>query len=154
MQIDAVVVHGATNPGATIEVDGQTVFVAHDGRFQAEVTLSPGTNVIEVIAMDAFANQERAIRTVVYEIPPAEAFFLLIIEPESQSVVQTSPLTLSGHTVSDAIVSVSGVGVNVDEQGAFSTTVALEPGPNIIDVVATNPEGRILSAVVAVIYRP
>ena len=32
--------------------------------------------------------------------------------------------------------------------------VTLAQGPNIIDVVATSPEGEVLSAVIAVIYRP
>jgi len=38
--------------------------------------------------------------------------------------------------------------------GNFSTLVALEPGPNIIDVVSTNSDGQVMSAVTAVIYRP
>ena len=32
--------------------------------------------------------------------------------------------------------------------------ITLEPGPNIIDVVATNNDGQVLSTVIALIYRP
>jgi hypothetical protein len=79
---------------------------------------------------------------------------LVITEPQDQSIVSVRNLRLSGRTGPEAIVSVNGVSVNVDTLGLFSTIVTLEPGPNIIDVVATNDDGRGLSTVIAVIYRP
>ena len=63
-------------------------------------------------------------------------------------------MRLAGRTAAGGIVSVNGVSTPVDGLGIFTTTVALEPGPNIIDVVATSPEGEVQSSVVAVIYRP
>jgi hypothetical protein len=51
-------------------------------------------------------------------------------------------------------VSVNGVNVPVDVLGIFSTTVRLEPGPNIIEVVATDTDGRVLSSIIALIFRP
>ena len=155
VQSDAAVVHGVTSRGANVTVNGVAALVDRDGRFQAEVTLSPGDNLIEVIATDAAGNQVISkTLTITFQVPPAEAFFLLITEPEDQSVVSTRTVRLSGQTASAAVVSVNGIGVAVDELGGFSTTVTLEQGPNIIDVVSTNPQGRVLSAVIAVIFRP
>ncbi len=83
-----------------------------------------------------------------------QPFFLLIIEPQHDTVVTDPSMRLSGRTGADAVVSVNGVSAEVDGLGAFTTIAQLEPGPNIIDVVATSPEGEVISSVVAVIYRP
>ncbi len=125
----------------------------NDGRFRAEVTLSPGVNAIEVIATDARGNrQTRVVAVTSLALPPLPSF-LLIIEPKDQSIVSESPVRLFGRTRPDAVVSVNGINVPVDELGIFSTRVALEPGPNIIEVVATQGDGKILSAIIAVIFR-
>ena len=83
-----------------------------------------------------------------------QPFFLLITEPQHDTVVTGPSMRLSGRTGADAVVSVNGVLAEVDGLGSFTTTAQLEPGPNIIDVVATSPEGEVISSVVAGIYRP
>ena len=150
----AVVVHGRTAPGATVTVGTVSIVADRDGRFQLEVQLELGANRIEVVASDAAGRSLSATRTVTFEAPASTAFFLLVTEPEDQTVVSASRQPITGRTAPDAIVSVNGVGVEVDEAGAFSTTVTLEPGPNLIEVVGTSPDGRVLGAVLAVIFRP
>ena len=150
----AVVVHGRTAPGATVTIGGVSTVADRDGSFQVEVPLEPGANRIEVVASDGTGRSVSATRTVTFEVQASQAFFLLVTEPEDQSIVSASRQPVRGRTAPDAIVSVNGVGVEVDEAGAFSTTVTLEQGPNIIEVVGTSPDGRVLSAVLAVIFRP
>lgn len=151
---DAVVVHGVTTPGAQVHISGVTVVVANDGRFEAEVALAPGINTIRIVATDSAGNRESRELAVTSLALPPQPFLLLVTEPEDQSIVSEELVRLSGRTGPEAIVSVNGVSVSVDELGFFSTTVTMEPGPNIIDVVATDTDGRVLSAVIAVIYRP
>ena len=151
---NAAVVHGVTIPTALVNINGEITAVSKDGSFQAEVTLLPGANLIEVVATDATGNREIKSLTVTFFALPRQPFFLLITHPQDQSIVTESPIGLSGRTAPDAIVSVNGVSVPVDPPGTFSTTVTLEPGPNIIDVVATSTDGQVLSAVIAVILRP
>ena len=150
---DGVVVYGLTLPGAELKVNGIASTVDKNGGFSAEAPLSPGINNIEVRASDGLGNEEIATFRVISLALPDQPFLLFVTEPESQTVVNNSLLRLSGRTGPDAIASVNGVSVNVDLFGSFSTVVTLEPGPNIIDVVATNNDGQVLSAVVAVIYR-
>ena len=150
----AVVVFGRTAPGATVTVGSVSTLADGDGRFQVEVRLEPGANRIVVVASDASGRSVSVTRTVTFEVQASGAFFLLVTEPEDQSIVAASRQPVSGRTAPDAIVSVNGVGVEVDEAGAFSTTVTLEQGPNLIEVVGTSPDGRVLSAVLAVIFRP
>ena len=149
---DAVIVHGNTTPGATITVVGEAVAVDKNGDFEAVVTLSRGDNSIEVIATGPTGARKSQVLIVTYL--PTQPFLLLVTEPEDQSVVSDRDIRLSGRTGSQAVVSVNGVSLTVDDLGIFTTTVTLEPGPNIIDVVATDTDGRVLSAVIAVIFRP
>ncbi|MCH7481628.1 MAG: hypothetical protein IIC95_03785 [Chloroflexi bacterium] len=150
----AVVVHGRTTPGATVTIGPVSTLADPDGTFAVEVRLEPGANRIEIVVSDGGGRTVSATRTVTFEVPASTAFFLLVTDPEDQSIVAAGRQPVSGRTAPDAIVSVNGVGVEVDEAGAFSTTVTLEQGPNLIEVVGTSPDGRVLAAVLAVIYRP
>jgi hypothetical protein len=150
---DAVVVHGVTTPGATVTINGDLAAVDDEGRFQAEVGLSPGINQIEVVATDAVGNRQSTTLTVTSIVLPPQPFFLLITEPKDQSVVSDSPIRVTGRTSADAVVSINGVNVPVDVLGIFSTLVTLEVGPNIIEVVATDTDGRVLSSIIALIFR-
>ena len=154
VRTDAVVVHGDTSAGAQVVVEGFAASVDPAGRFQVEVTLVPGINTLRVVATDSMGNQEiRELNVTSLALPPLP-FLLLVTEPEDQSIVSEASVRLSGRTGPEAITSVNGVSVSVDELGFFSTVITLEPGPNIIDVVATDFDGRVLSTVLALIYRP
>ena len=137
-----------------VSINGAAVSVASDGEFSAEVALSPGDNTIEIVAVDASGDRKSVVLTVVSMVPLPQPFILVVTEPRDQSIVSEGTIRLSGRTGSDAIVTVEGVGIAVDAVGVFSTTVTLDPGPNVIDVVATDADGRVLSRVIAVIYRP
>ena len=150
----AVVVHGQTQPGATVSVGAQSVIAGGDGAFQLEVALQPGDNVLAIVATGAGGTRVTSRLTITFEAPVSEAFFLVIVEPQDQSIVSTRRISVAGQTTASAIVTVNGVGVQVSESGSFSTTVLLDAGPNLIDVVGSSPQGRVLSTVVAVIYRP
>ena len=154
VRTDAVVVHGVTIPEVMVDIQGIPASVGPDGRFQAEVALSPGINTIQVIATDSTGYQEMRELSVTSLALPTLAFLLLITEPEDQSIISEPAVRLSGRTGPDATVNVNGVFVSVDELGFFFIVVSLEIGPNIIEVVANNNDGRELSQVIAVIYRP
>ena len=146
-----MVVHGVTSPGASVNVNGEFAKVAADGRFQSEVSLFPGFNFIAVVATDPLGNTEQKVITVVLASHP---FVLEVDEPMDQTTVGESPIPVTGRTGSDAVVSINGRSVPVDEIGMFSALVDLEPGPNIINIVANNIDGQVLTALIAVIYRP
>ena len=150
----AVVVYGFTVPGATVTVDGNPAVVDANGGFRAETQLEPGVNTFQVSAADQAGNLESATIVVTSLALEPRPFLLVVTEPRDQIIVMTPNLPVEGYTGSRAVVSVEGVSVPVDPFGAFSATITLEPGPNIIDVLATNDDGQVRSVVVAVIYRP
>ena len=149
---DAVVVFGVASGDASVEINGVAAAVSAVGAFSAEVALVPGANVIDVVATDDGGRQASSSISVTY-VPP-QPFVLIVTEPEDQSVVSTDTIPVTGRTSSDAIATVNGVSIPVDELGIFSTDVTLEPGPNIIEIVVSSATGEVRSALIAVIYRP
>ena len=86
------------------------------------------------------------------EIPTG--LFLKITNLPKESVVRTGTISISGLTTPDALVSVNGVLVNVDGDGAFKATVSLQQEPNLIEIVASDFQGNKVSAVLTIIYIP
>ena len=83
------------------------------------------------------------------------SLFLEIAEPEEESVVSASSITVSGSTAPGAVVSVL-VGdtidmVDVGEAGNFTVTVGLEEGPNVIEIIASDWKGNEVSKILDVI---
>ena len=155
---DAVIVRGITEPGAAVTINDVPAILEQNGgagvAFRGTATLVQGENEIIVVATDNQGNQATFVRSVTSNAPPQPPFLLVITEPRDLSIVSTGIIRLSGRTGPKAVVSVNGVSLGIDTVGKFSTLVALEPGPNIIDVVSTNSDGQVMSAVAAVIYRP
>ena len=85
--------------------------------------------------------------------PPA-SLFLEVTEPYDETIVDTSPIRVSGSTSPEAAVSVNGELIEVDEQGNFAAMVELAEGPNAIEVIASDYEGNEKSCILAVIYAP
>lgn len=71
-----------------------------------------------------------------------------------ESVVRGSSIVARGQTTPGAIVSINGVIVPVDETGYFEVPLMLNPGPNRIEVVASDLDGNQVSTVLAVVSLP
>ena len=83
------------------------------------------------------------------------AFFLHIAEPEDgEAIVTTSTFDVVGRTSVDALVSVNDLFPEVAVDGTFTSTVTLEEGPNIVEVVASTSAGDESSVVLLIIYEP
>ena len=150
----AVVVNGVVSPETTVTINEEPAILEGGGKFRGAANLVPGENEITVVASDTQGNQLTRVLTVTSIALPTQPFMLLVTGPRDLSIVSNRILRLTGRTGPEAVVSVDGASLAVDVQGNFATSVRLEPGPNIIDVVATNSDGRVMSAVVAIIYRP
>ena len=77
-------------------------------------------------------------------------------QPSDGAEISTSPITVSGITIREAVVSVS---VNddleiadVDQDGNFSVVVNLEEGPNLIEVVASDAYGNSKTSSIVINY--
>ena len=150
----SVVVHGYAHMDAKVQINDKPVPLDDTGRFSRLVDLSPGFNTITVEAEIMDGETESATISVVSLLLPPQPFFLIITEPLDQTFAVHPIIPLVGRTTAGTVVTVNGVAVPVDVSGVFSTTVTLEAGPNIIEVLGTSTDGEELDALVAVIYRP
>lgn len=66
----------------------------------------------------------------------------LSLTSPAYDLTRTPTVVVAGITDPDATVTVDGMGVAVDGDGTFSTSLALAEGPNSIVVVATDPAGN------------
>jgi len=81
-----------------------------------------------------------------------EELSLSVIEPKDEAVVDSSRLTVAGTTLPDAVLSVNGKISGLDAEGDFSVEVNLEPGPNNIEVIASDFYGNERAVMLTVIY--
>ncbi len=99
---------------------------------------------------------------VVPGISPAEqveqatgALFLEMLSPDTDELFVTQgSFEFSGRTTVDALLSVNDHVVEIDEHGNFSLDMALEEGPNVVEVIASNALGEQFDEVLLVIYEP
>ena len=91
------------------------------------------------------------------ESTPNSGTFNLSLDFEgigNESVVRSDRVLLHGVTSPDAIVSVNGVILEVQPNGTFELTLPLDPGPNIVDIVASDLEGNSINSSLAIISIP
>ena len=91
------------------------------------------------------------------ESTPDSGTFNLSLDFEgigNESVVRSDRVLLHGVTSPDAIVSVNGVILEVQPDGTFELTLPLDPGPNIVDIVASDLEGNSINSSLAIISIP
>lgn len=83
---------------------------------------------------------------------PVQGVSLQVTEPSDESVLGVSPIRVAGTTDIDATVSINGNIVDVADDGSFTTTVDLLDGPNVIEIIASNPAGSQATKTITVIY--
>ena len=138
-RVAAATVAGATEPGATLTVNGSPVPVAPDGSFSTTVTLVEGGNTIVVVAADAAGNSATAVRSVTLDTtPPA----LSVTAPLAGATITSNIVTVTGATDVGADVVVNGVRVAPNAAGAFSVDLAFSDGTHTIRTTASDTAGN------------
>lgn len=134
------------------------------------VNLVPGANVISVVAVDSSTNHNSAAQTVTATYDPVDSTspVVTIDSHKNNQTVATSAILLAG-TVTDlgqggsgiSSVTVNGARANGDTAAGSATanwsqTVALNPGPNVISVVArdNSPNQNDAARSITIIYDP
>jgi hypothetical protein len=73
------------------------------------------------------------------------ALFLRVVDPVADDVevpLATTTLAIRGVTLGDAVVSVDGNLVDLDDQGGFAAVAQLDEGANQLDIVASDADGN------------
>jgi hypothetical protein len=85
---------------------------------------------------------------------PAATFQITLDAPRDGDTTNTSPLPVKGVTVPNAVVSVNDVVGVADGDGRFNLMVPLQAGPNVLEVIASQPNGQQAFVIVTVMYQP
>ncbi len=136
---DRVDVFGASEPDATVELNGAAVVLAPDGSFELSLPLLPGSNTLTLDATDRAGNTSRIEQTVVYR--PAEAVEIRLDEglPRSGDALATRSdelLVVAATTAQPGMtVVIRGAGGAVALQTVIGTNGALSFSVPVNEVV-------------------
>ncbi len=78
---------------------------------------------------------------------------LQVITPQDGAVVNTAQIQVSGSASPGAVVTVNDAILLVGADGTFNTTVSLDSGPNLIEVVASSSSGDTKTVELTVVYQ-
>lgn len=152
-EIDAVRIIGKTATDAAVEINGASLEVGADGSFQADVLLDLGDNTIEVTATRRSGETVSRSWAVSFS-PPVDGLPFTVFYPPDGLEISEAVIPVIAGARPDAVVGVNGAPVEVNVLGLFSTSVTLDEGANLIEVVATDIDGNVRSEAVAVFYLP
>ena len=153
VEIGAVGVLGKTRPDAVVAVNGVPVEVDATGTFRHDLILEDGANLIEVVAADLLGSFESA-QAVVFIVSTAAGLpFSLLYPPDGLEVFEPQ-VEVMGVTRPDAVIGVNGVPLQTNSLGIFFTTVTLEEGPNLIEIVATDINSNVRFQTIVIFYSP
>jgi hypothetical protein len=67
---------------------------------------------------------------------------VIIFDLEDNTVVTTSPVTLTGEADPGTVITINDVVILVNEDRSFSAQVVLEPGNNLVEITASDRDGQ------------
>jgi uncharacterized protein YfaP (DUF2135 family) len=139
--------------GAMVSINGMPLSIDDRGLFQHDLSLKEGVNLIEVIAADSLG-RTTSRQLAVFFISSTAGLPFTLLYPSDGLQVSESVVSIVGVTRPDAVVGVNEVPVEVDARGIFSTTMQLEEGSNLIEIVAADLQGNVRFQTLAVFYIP
>ena len=137
--------------GIAASINGVPVRLSESGGFQHDLPLKQGVNLIEVMASDSLG-RTTSQQLAVFFISSTPGLPITLRYPSDGLQVSEPAVSIVGVTRPDAVVGVNEVPVEVDARGIFSTTIELEEGSNLIEVVAADLEGNVRFQTLVVFY--
>ena len=87
--------------------------------------------------------------------PPASGpLALRVVSPQDGAIVSAPQIQVNGLAAPGEVVTVNDNILLVGSDGRFQTTISLDQGPNLIEVIASNNAGAETSVELTVTYQP
>ena len=80
--------------------------------------------------------------------------WLQVLSPQDEAVVNTPQVDVIGSAPAGAVISANDEILIVGDDGQFKTTVSLDEGPNLIEIIASDDNGNEISLILTIIYEP
>jgi hypothetical protein len=87
-------------------------------------------------------------------LEPSGALWLQVLSPQDEAVVSTPQVDVIGSAAAGAVVSINDEILLVGKDQQFKTTIALDEGPNLIEIVASDDQGNETPVLLTVTYEP
>ena len=119
-----------------------------------ESTSLPAPTSTPVITTPVIEAQEP---TKTVDVPPYSEYtsgklWLHLVSPKDDDTVTESLINVTGQAPAETVISLNDDIFLVPADGNFSIPVALDEGPNVIELVASNTEGDEIELVLTVVY--
>lgn len=88
------------------------------------------------------------------QLPAVKPLALQVLSPQDGAIVTTAQIQVSGLAAPGEVVTVNDNILLIGADGRFDTTVSLNEGPNLIEVVASNDLGEETTIELTVTYAP
>ena len=82
------------------------------------------------------------------------SLWLQVLSPQDEAVINTPQVDVIGSAPAGTVVSINDEIVIVGDDQQFKTTVSLDEGPNLIEILASDENGDEMSLLVTVTYEP
>jgi hypothetical protein len=113
----------------------------------------PITNTAPAAPQDV-ATPTMLIQPTPTNAPETAGLWLQVLAPLDEAVVNTPQVDVTGSAPAGAVVSIDDEILIVGSDQQFKTTVMLDEGPNLIEVIASDESGNELSVLLTVTYEP
>ena len=87
-------------------------------------------------------------------MPETLGLWLQILSPLDEAVVNTSQVDVTGSAPAGTVVTINDEILIVGSDQQFRTTVSLDDGPNLIEIVASDESGNEMSVLLTIRYEP
>lgn len=74
--------------------------------------------------------------------------------PQDGATLKTSPVEVKGKAPAGTVISIEDLILVVKSDNIFLTTIKLEPGPNLIEFMASDPKGNQVFTTLTVYFEP
>ena len=92
--------------------------------------------------------------TIVPATEVAETLALQVLAPQDDAVVNAPQVDVIGLAPAGTVVSVNDDILIVGADGQFKSTLSLDEGPNLVEIVASDGSGNEASQILTVTYEP
>lgn len=123
--------------------------------------LSPATDSNRPAAIPATPVPQKVIPTADIQATPtvvsadtSGSLWLQVFSLQDEAVVNTPQVDVIGSAPVGAVISVNDEILIAGDDGQFKTTVFLDEGPNLIEIIASDDNGNETSLILAVTYEP
>ena len=111
------------------------------------------TNTVPAMPQDV-ATPTTLLQPTPTSAPETAGFWLQVLAPVDEAVVNTPQVDVTGSAPAGAVVSIDDEILVVGSDQQFKTTVTLDEGPNLIEVIASDESGNEMSVLLTVTYEP